>query len=169
MKAKSVQRKRQRLEQQRREREQDQEMRTHVAIARARKTTALYGEDWPKDPRTDLPVDPLGYALANGHITQQEYEAGRLFERLQTLVYGKPHAKCISMDSGKITNFSRETNFDIEAKELLDEMTKRLRGIKKLSIVRDMCFYHLWRQRRWGHLQQGLAVIVDVNSKKVAA
>jgi hypothetical protein len=128
------------------------EMRQFVTLARARQE-AMSG-------RNDLPRDPLGVALGSDLISQHEYEVGRLFERLQTKIFGKPHAKAASAEPKKTTSQTTvETESDREDKALLDCMVADLKSIRRWTIVRDMCFYHRWRRRNWAHLREGLQAI----------
>ena len=121
-------------------------MRQFVMMARARQEAG--------SGRSDLPADPLGFALGSNLITQAHYEVGRLFERLQTRIFGKPHPKTASVEQKKTTTQnSVESPIDLEDKARLDQMVTELETIGRLSIVRDVCFYHRWR-RDWGELRQ---------------
>ena len=154
MKTRTIQRRKQRSRKKQLLAEQSSEMRQFVTVARARQAAAT--------GRSDLPMDPLGYAFGHNLISQAEYDAGRLFERLQTKVYGKPHAKCGTLDSTRQRQAAPENNKDREEKNLLDRMVSELKKIGRLSIVRDMCFYHLWRQRKFSNLREGLEHLTKI-------
>ena len=132
-----------------------QEMNQFVTLHRAMKEATI--------GHPDLPDDPLGRALGQNEITRSQYDAGRRYEELMTFVYGQPHAKTASFSSGGAGNgATTETLQDVERQKLLSQINCALRSVRRLDIVKSMCWLHEARQNKYYALRQGLDAILEM-------
>ena len=111
----------------------------------------------------NLPFDPLGVALGNKHISRNEYEMGRNYEKFFALNYGKPHAKNVNLERLRI-HPSQNTDKELKIKQILELMDNVLQDSRR--DVANACVYHIF-PHKYDHLKMGLEKLVKLNVVKI--